>query len=352
MDDAEFTQACAELGVDPANVTAETLQRVFLKYSYARIKEGIAEAERERLRCRHAAMLAHLARTTPPTAAPASVRPAVTDCAVSVNQPPPAPTTLFDPTSFDSALVNATAPVAVAGLALVINLTPFSFFLQGFHIWIHEFGHATIAWLTGKRALPLPIGWTNTEFERSLFVYFGVLFLLGLLFVASFRERKIWPMIFAVALASLQFYMTWRLPEETARMWMAFAGIGGEFYLSAAMMALFYVQFPEKFKWGVCRYVFLFLGASSFGMSYFFWRDVRHGAVPLPYGSMVNGEEDSSGDLDTLAGDFGWHDREIIATYHHLASACLIVLAVVYVAFALRLDKLPRAIVSRLWPSA
>ena len=33
--------------------------------------------------------------------------------------------------------------------------------LFGIKIWFHELGHATIAWLAGRQALPLPIGWTS-----------------------------------------------------------------------------------------------------------------------------------------------------------------------------------------------
>lgn len=197
-------------------------------------------------------------------------------------------------------MVNLLVLPLVGGLAILVTRSLFGFFLQGFIVWIHEFGHATVAWMTGKRALPLPIGWTNLSPDKSYFVYFGILLLLGLLFATGWRERKIWPMIFAGAIAALQAYMIWRLPSEQARMWIVF---GGQFYLSALMVGLFYFKFPEKFKWGICRYVFLFIGASSFCDTYLFWKKVKHGVEPLPYGSMVNGEEDASGDMDTLSAD-------------------------------------------------
>lgn len=241
--------------------------------------------------------------------------------------------------SFESPLIDAAAPPVVAGLAILATVSPLGFLLMGFQVWVHEFGHATVAWLCGKRALPLPIGWTNIAFERSLFVYFGVLFLLALLFVAGWRERKALPMAVALAIALLQAYMTWWLPEETARMWITFAGVGGEFYLSTAAIVLFYFQLPEKFRWGICRYLFLFLAASRFYSSFTFWRRVRRGMEGIPYGSMVNGEDDQSGDMDTLAGDFHWSQHEIIARYNHLATACLVVLVVVYVLFAAGLGR-------------
>ncbi len=346
MNENELAQCRAILGVE-RGISPADLKKIYLRKSYALISGSAPEAERARLREAYEKLTVH------PEAQPAPPRPAVTARpAVPVYVPPPPPADSLDPFSFDSALVNRLAVPLVALLAIVTTRSVFGFFLQGFIVWIHEFGHATAAWLTGKRALPLPIGWTNIGDEKSYFVYFGILGLLGLLAVAGWRERKFWPVLFAVALAVLQGYMTWILPPERARLWIVFGGCGGQFYLSALLVALFYFEFPEKFKWGVCRYVFLFIGASSFCDTYTFWKKVQHGAVPLPYGSMVNGEEDASGDLDTLSADFGWSDRQIIATYNHLGTACLIGLVVVYAVFALRVDRLVSAGLQRLWPDA
>ena len=262
-----------------------------------------------------------------------------TERQVDTPEPEP-PANPYDPCSFDSWVVNAFAPPVVVGLAILIKQSFFGFFLEGFHVWIHEFGHATVAWLTGKRALPLPLGWTTIGDERSLFVYFGVLFLLAIMFVAGARERKVWPMILALVIALAQAFMTWKLPEHRADMWLAFGGVGGEFYLAAAMMALFYVQLPERFKWGACRYVFLFIAGGSFFQTYFFWKKVKRGEEGIPYGTMMHGEDDRGGDMNALHSDYGWTQREIIHTYNDLADACLVALLVVYLVFALRLDKL------------
>jgi hypothetical protein len=231
----------------------------------------------------------------------------------------------------------------VAGFAVLLQLTPLSFFFTGFHVWIHEFGHATVAWMTGRRALPLPIGWTNISPDKSDFVYYGILFLLGVLFVAGMRERKIMPMLTAVVLAVVQYFMTWKLPEHRADLWFSFGGVGGEFYLSAAMMGMFYFRLPEKFRWEICRYLFLFLGAGAFFRSWLLWYRIKRGQEGIPYGTMIHGEEDVGGDMNILR-DLGWTQRQIIHTYNDLATTCLIVLAVLYVIFALRLDR----IVSRL----
>lgn len=257
----------------------------------------------------------------------------------------------FDPTSFDSRAVNLVALPAIVGLAWLLQVTPLVGFLRGFHIWIHEFGHATVAWMSGYRALPLPIGWTNVAPEKANFVYFGVLFLLGVLAWAGWRERKVWPILLAAGLAPLQAWMTWRLPEHRYEAWMAWAGIGGEFYLSAAMLALFFVHLPDKFRWGACRYVCAFLGASTFLNVWLFWRKVAAFEELIPYGSMIHGEEDGGGDMNILR-LHGWKETEITASYVTLGWACIAVVVGVWLVFVLRLDRPIGAAVARLWPES
>jgi len=251
--------------------------------------------------------------------------------------PPPHP---YDPISFDSAVVKAVAPPLVACLAVLFQLSPMGFLLEGFHTWVHEFGHSSVAWMTGRRALPLPFGWSNIEQDRSALVYVGVPVLLCIMAVAGWRERKAWPIILAAILLVAQTCMTWILREDRGHMWMIFAGVGGEFYLSAAMIALFYFEFPEKFKWGGCRYVFLFIGSGVFYQSFTFWRQVKRGLEGIPYGSMINGEDDGGGDMNILRDDYHWTQHQIIYSYNHLADACVVALLVIYAVFNLRLDRI------------
>lgn len=89
----------------------------------------------------------------------------------------------WDRFSFDNWAVNAWAyPAAFAVALMVNNIGLLQLLHLPLHIWIHEFGHATVAWWSGYRALPLPIGWTSVSSQRDPFVYFGILFLLILLF--------------------------------------------------------------------------------------------------------------------------------------------------------------------------
>jgi len=245
----------------------------------------------------------------------------------------------YNPTSFDSPTIKAIAPPLVATLGMLFMMSPLGFLLQGFHVWIHEVGHASVAWFSGRPALPLPIGWTNVESNKSAVLYLVILIALGTLAVSGWRERKAWPMILAAALIAAQTFMTWGLSENRAHLWMIFGGVGGEFYLSAAMICLFYFEFPEKFKWGSCRYIVLFIGAASFFESYSFWKKVKSGAEGIPYGSMINGEDDGGGDMNILADRYHWTQHLIVFTYNHLADACLATIIAVYLFFNLRLNE-------------
>ena len=101
----------------------------------------------------------------------------------------------YDPRSFDSPIIKAVAPPLVAALAIAFKLSVFGFLLAGFHVWIHELGHASVAWLSGRPALPLPFGWTNVEPDESLILYLVILASLLALGVTGWRERKAWPMV-------------------------------------------------------------------------------------------------------------------------------------------------------------
>ncbi len=248
--------------------------------------------------------------------------------------------------AFDNWYVNLCAPPLLLGLAWLANHSPLAFLLAGFQIWMHEFGHATAAWLCGRRATPLPFGWTPVEPEYSSFVYFGLLLLFGILFVAGWKERKIWPMVAAVVLIALQFYLTWRMPEERQEFWWgAFGGVGGEFYLSALVMAAFYIRLPDKFKWGQCRYLCFFLAASAFLHVTSRWNEVYHNREDIPMGSMINGEDDDNGDMNKLMEDYHWTEKDIRRNYQYLGYACWAGLGLVYLTFALRLN----VVADQLW---
>lgn len=344
----EIESARAALGVT-GDASADAIKKAYLQKSFALIQRGAPEAERTRLRAAFETLAAQTGAAerqqqveilTQGRATREETELAAALAAAEQEERAREPAlNAWDPRSFDSWHVNALFVPLVAVLAILFSQSPLGFLLQGFHVWMHEFGHATVAWLSGHRALPLPIGWAAIDPERSNFVYGGVLFLLVVLFIAGAKEKKIMPMLASVVLAFAQFVMTWRWSQDTGYKWSVFAGVGGQFYLSAAMMGLFYFRLPQKFRWGACRYFFLFIGASSFFQAWSLWRRIKRGEEGIPYGSMIGGEEDAGGDMNILHDDYQWTQHTIIATYNRLADVCLVALAVLYAAFALRLDR-------------
>ena len=348
MDESELAQCYALLGLAPG-ADRDALKKALMQKNFALIRAGAPEAEREQLRAAHDALVAHLDTLAAQeqfaalNQARAEYRELQVEEIVAqfeaeekARNPELSP---WDPRSFDSRWVNLIAPPLVAAVAIGIKHSVLGQMLMGFQIWTHEFGHAIVAWMSGYRALPLPLGWATIDPQKSLFVYFGVLFLFGLLFVAGVREKRPVAVGAAVVLALAQAAFTWKVPEAHVWMWITFGGIGGEFILAAAMIVLFFFQLPEKFRWGGCRYVFLAWGAMSFYEAYSFWRLVRRGVEGIPYGSLIYGEEDANGDMNKLHDDYDWTQSQIIYTYNHLGSVCLAVILFASLWFALRLDR-------------
>ena len=372
MNDAELAHCYAALGVQPG-VSLDELERVFMKRNFSLLqgRSGSADEanpqldqQRQVLRGAYEQIAAHL-REQQQAATAARRRPQL----VEVHPPrPPAPSaTLIAPPpvkahdpaddefalfSFDNWKVNTFMPPLLLGLVFLANLSPLKGLLLGFLVWMHEFGHATAAWLTGRRATPLPFGWTPIEPDFSPFVYGGLLLMFALLFLAGLKERKVWPMLAAVVLASLQFYMTWRMPEFRQEFWWsAFGGVGGEFYLSTLFMMAFYVQLPEKFKWGACRYVFFLIGATAFLNIWLRWGDIYRGREEIPFGSMINGEDDQGGDMNKLMDGFGWKKFAIRRNYWLLGWGCWAALGLMWALFVLRLNKAADWVAGRFMPA-
>ncbi len=231
--------------------------------------------------------------------------------------------------SFKNRFSNIFILPIVLFLAILCHLLPLvGRLLWGIQIWIHEFGHATIAWLSGRRAIPLPIGWTNVDYNRSLFVYVGVLVLLGLLFWAGWREKCRWPMVLAIVFAVIQFCMTWLMSEDTFIALLAFGGIGGEFYLSTLILISFYFPMPNYLQWEFWRYPTAFCAAFTLWAQIWLWHRIKVGWEDIPMGSLWGGE--NSGDMNVLIDDYGWSEQQVINTYSTLSGFCITALLAVY----------------------
>ena len=189
--------------------------------------------------------------------------------------------------------------------------------------------------MSGYKALPLPLGWTTISPTKETFAHWGILFLLSVFFVAGWKERRIWPLILAPVIALAQVWMTWIVPDWRSEMWKDFAGGGGEFHLSALMVGAFFIDLPDKFRWGACRYLFLFIGARCFLESYHMWQEIEAGREDIPLGTMTRGEDDEGGDMNKLHQGWGWPRQKIIQSYTIPANTCIWAVAAIYFLFNL-----------------
>jgi hypothetical protein len=240
-----------------------------------------------------------------------------------------------DPYSFTNPNLNLFAFPSLLILGTLSNFL-FKRLLFGWQVWTHEVGHAIVAWLSGHQATPLPFGWTNVNPERSFIVYCCFLTLLGIIGWMGWKENKRTVMGITGGLAIVQFYMTWIMSQDTFDMLLSFGGLGGELYISAALIVAFYFPLPNRWRWDFWRYPVGILAASTFTDNLILWHSIKRGTADIPWGSLFGGEDDAGGDMNRLSLDYDWSNNQIIQTYSALSIICLIAMLAIYAFILLR----------------
>ena len=167
----------------------------------------------------------------------------------------------------------------------------------------HELGHALAAWWTGRRALPLPIGFTAWSEERStLLVGMQVLFL-ALLALHGVRERKPLPVATATALGvALGIGLT--TPLAVSEGWVIAAGQVGETLLPGVFVAAFHLRLPRRIRWDFWRWLVVLVALFALASAVRTGWQIAAGERPLPWGALLGNESD--GDLNRLVAEHGW----------------------------------------------
>jgi hypothetical protein len=210
---------------------------------------------------------------------------------------------------------------------------PIVFIVQ---IWFHEIGHAVPAWLSSRAALPLPFGFTFWREESSWFTGLCVLFLIGVLGVTSFREKRYYGVAAAGVLLGFWAYMSLVLDSRESIGWILFGGLLGELVLSTVAIVSFYYRAPDRLRWDFWRYVVLIPAACVFASSFAMWIRIEQGTQALPLGSIIGAPGDGTGDIERMMAGYDWTGAALTTTYRTIGTICLLVIVGHYVFFAFR----------------
>lgn len=251
-------------------------------------------------------------------------------------EPAPRPVPDHGPLPSERAAIDAPLPTLLtlplsfllAGLAIATDFgrllaTPFA-------IQFHEFGHALVAWLTGRVALPMPCGLTVWSLEPSIGIHVVLVLLALLLGLRGLRERARFPVILAVGLVSAQLVVAAFVRDDEAVILLA--GGAAELVLPALAMIASFFRMPDRLRWDFFRFLVVPIAASTYLLAMRMWLAVRLGREPAPVGSFLGTSGDGSGDLERLVRDHGFTIRGIVDGYLALGivtgAALLVVFAV------------------------
>jgi hypothetical protein len=226
-------------------------------------------------------------------------------------------------------LVERLALPGAFALALLVAWSNWAHFVMQatFAMEIHELGHATLLWLGSRWAVPLPMFTMNLGEHRSVIVFALLFGGAGYAGWRAWRADERGLARFFGALCSLQVLTL--LPDRTFDALVQFAGVGGEFYLSALLVVAFYFRLPPDLRWDRARWFFLFIGASTFTLNAQRWLAARRDTQAIPWGSFFGGD----GDMDHLRDQFGWSTQHIVGVYLWVGALSLAVIVGHYLYF-------------------
>ena len=189
-------------------------------------------------------------------------------------------------------------------------------------MWVHEFGHAIAAWVSGFSAMPGP-WFTSVDPDRSRGVTALFVALIGFgAYYAWQRRRWFWIGALGATLVVLVI-CTFGLYSDQAQQLIIFGGDAGNFVLGTVLMTTFYARKEHPINRNALRWGFLFIGALAFMDAWIVWSG---GLQNVPLGENSNGMSDPS----VLTELYSWNLHGLISTYNKLAMFCFAALAVVY----------------------
>ena len=239
------------------------------------------------------------------------------------------PATIF-PHVQEAALTSRQAVVTPAIIfvmaVLLANSSLSRFFVHSaLSMQIHEFGHALNCWLGGLFAIPIPMMALIPSGERSVLFAVAVTGTLLWMLKLAWDEDCFFCAGLFGALLLCQAWMTLFLALHRLEFFVAFGGLGGECYVSALLIILYFHPLPSVARWPKVRVVFLFVGACVLAVSLRRWRDASADFMNVPWGSFWGGD----GDVEAMLAN-NWTVNVLVKTYLRLVWACCGAVALAY----------------------
>jgi len=237
-------------------------------------------------------------------------------------------------------LIRAVSPPAalLAAWGLVSTGPGHALVRTFFSMWLHELGHAVVAWWSGHGAFPGP--WrTPVSSGRVPLVVMALAAGLAALIWHGWRTgRSRWIALGVVGLMG-QLACT-LLPPGQARALFSFGGDAGCMVLGAALVATIWADPEGRLGRGSLRWGFLVIGACGLVDPLDTW--VR---AALDRGQLPLGEIEGVGlsDASALMEVHGWSAGALTGRYVAIGLGCLIALAIAYAVELLRARARVRA---------
>lgn len=198
-----------------------------------------------------------------------------------------------------------------------------------FGMWLHELGHASASWLTGRWALPLP--WVTFSFDRQVLV--SVFMFGGALALVTFGRKRRSPTTIAVGavwfLATLGCHLA---PNSFQQPFFVFGGEAGAMTFGTLMACGFLVRSPLKVFQGGLRWGWLVIGSASWADAMHLWWTCRTDDSAIPFGL----EDGSPSDATRLVDEFGWDQWQMVDRFVLVGEVTLALALVAFVAALVR----------------
>jgi len=198
-----------------------------------------------------------------------------------------------------------------------------------FGMWLHELGHATAAWLTGRWALPLP--WVTFSFGQNFLV--SLLMFGGAAALIRFGRQldSVTTMALGGVLA-LSTLLGHLAPTSFQEPFFTFGGEAGAMVFGALLSCGFLVRSPLRLFQGGLRWGWLVIGTASWADAMRVWWTCKTDFAAIPFGL----EDGMPSDASRLVDEFGWDAQAMVRRFLLVAVVSLVVAMLAFVAAVLR----------------